>query len=79
MKLQLDTINKTITIEESINLDDFVTNLEELLPDGRWKEFTLLIAPIINWNPNPIIIDRYPVIQPPSYPWNTPVITCDGR
>lgn len=34
MKLQLDTTNKTIKIEELVNLQELTDALEKLLPDG---------------------------------------------
>ena len=42
MKIQLDTINKTIKIEEQVNLKELVKTLEKLLPKGLWKEFDLI-------------------------------------
>lgn len=73
MKLQLDTTNKTIQIEQDVNLQEMFDLLERLLPDGLWKEFTLIThqntmiinSPIVT----PIIIDRYPTY--PTYPWIT--------
>ena len=46
MKIQLDTINKTITIEEDTNLHDFYEQLNSLLPNGLWREFTLKVNKI---------------------------------
>lgn len=72
MKIQLDTKNKTISIDENVNLGDFLELLEELLPNGKWADFTLIAQTVINWNSNPIIIDRYPQpAQPYWQPWIT--------
>ena len=63
MKIQLDTINKTITIEEDVNLHDFYEELNGLLPGGLWREFTLKVAKIRDWN-NPITITPSTPINP---------------
>lgn len=80
MKLQLDTTNKIIKVEEKVNLGEFIELLEQqILPNGKWKEFTLETKTIINWT-NPVIIERdRPFIQPyvpPTYPPLQPWITC---
>lgn len=41
MKIELDTKNKTITIKEDINLHDLYEELNNILPDGKWREFDL--------------------------------------
>ena len=65
MKIQLDTENKTITIEEDIKLHDFHEQINTLLPGGLWREFTLKVGKIKKWK-NPI------VVNPPNttQPWN---------
>jgi hypothetical protein len=37
MKLQLDTENKTITIEEDVNLHEFYEQINSILPGGLRK------------------------------------------
>jgi hypothetical protein len=77
MKLQLDTTNKIIKIEEVINLGEFMEMLENLLPCDKWKEFKLETQTVINWN-NPIIIEPY--YPKPSIPWyDQPWITYDAN
>lgn len=49
MKIQLDTIRKTITIEEDVNLHDFYEQINDLLPSGLWREFTLKVTKIVEW------------------------------
>ena len=66
MKLQLDTTNKLIKVEETVNLGEFTEALERLLPDGKWKEFKLETSTVINWS-NPIVIEPYRPYNP--YPW----------
>jgi len=65
MRLQLDTVNKTIKVEGSVLLSELVTTLESMLPNNLWKKFTLEANVIIdNWS-RPIIIERQHV---PYYP-----------
>lgn len=63
MKIQLDTINKTITIEEDVNLHDFYEELNSLLPGGLWREFTLKVSRIKDWK-NPITVTPHTPINP---------------
>lgn len=63
MKIQLDTIKKTITIEEDVNLHDFYEQLNSLLPGGLWREFTLKITKITEWR-DPITITPHTPIGP---------------
>lgn len=76
MKLQIDTTNKTIRIEEPVNIGELMALLEKILPNSEWKEFSLEIKTIEHWvNPVPIIINPAPTINPyiptpgwPNYP-----------
>ena len=68
MRLQLDTDNKTITLEEDVKLGKLTDTLESLLPNGRWAEFTLLRNTVVNWQ-SPIIIEKYPEPTPYWQPW----------
>lgn len=65
MKIKLDIDNKIITLEESVGLETLFETLENLLPGGLWKKFTLQTNVINNWI-NPIVIKEYPVY--PSSP-----------
>lgn len=65
MKIQLDTTNKIVKIEESVNLNELFELLNKILPEV-WKEFKLEVNTTITWG-NPIIIEKYPIY--PSYPW----------
>ena len=72
MKIQLDTKNKTIKVEENINLKELVDFLDKILPK-EWQKFTLETQTIINnWN-NPIYIEK----QVPYYP--NPIWTCQNN
>jgi len=70
MKIQLDTIAKTIKIEEAVNLGELTTALEKLLPNGEWKEFKIEVNTTIAWT-NPIVIERPYHPNPWEYPWIT--------
>ena len=79
MKVQLDTTNKTIKLEQSIKLSELVKNLEKLLPKGEWKEFTLETNTVINNWHNPINVTprwRYYYWGQPWY--NTMTTTCQN-
>lgn len=69
MKIQLDTTAKTIKVEESVNLGEFIEALKKLLPKDKWMQFKLEAnTTILNWG-NPIIIQPYNY-----YPWGQPWI-----
>lgn len=67
MKLQLDTENKIIKIEETVNLGELFETLERLLPNGEWKSFKLDVHTTINWTQNPITFPYIP--YEPIKPW----------
>ena len=73
MKLQLDTTEKVIRIDEDVNLGELAESLERLLPFGKWKEFKLETSVQIEWT-NPFV-PIYPLPYP-TYPWIT---YCDTR
>jgi hypothetical protein len=66
MKIQLDTTNKTVKIEENVKVSKLIATLKKLLPED-WKEFTLETHTTINNWGSPYIIKEYPVC--PTYPW----------
>lgn len=72
MKLQLDTTNKTIKIEERINLKELFEVLSKLLPNNEWKEFDLETSTtIIGWH-DPVVVP-YPIpVNPAQNPWSQP-------
>lgn len=67
MKLQIDTKNKTIKVDEEVNLGELSEVLLKLFPKLEWKEYKLV--------PNIVIQEKtlYPDTNPltPS-PWTTP-------
>lgn len=82
MKFQIDTTQKTIKIEEEVNLGELFEKLEIMFPNQLWKEYKLEVSVITNWT-NPIIITNpptypyYPTTQPYYLPYWT--ITSDGQ
>jgi hypothetical protein len=68
MRLQLDTKEKVIRLEESVNLAEFFENIKKLLHDGSWEEYRLETNCTINWT-TPIVVKEYPYW--PTYPWIT--------
>ena len=68
MKMQLDTTNKTIKIEENVKISKLIEVLKQMLPTD-WKNFTLEThTTIVNWN-EPYIIREYPRRQWFESPW----------
>lgn len=87
MKIKLDTEKKILSIEEQVNIGDLIDMLENMLPNGLWREFKLEVVVINNWT-NPILVKEYPVypstpnplpFQPyaPIQPYPNPISPCD--
>ena len=74
MKIQLDTIDKTITIEEDVNLHDFYEQINSILPGGLWREFTLKVTKIVEWRepitPHTPINPYQPIGVPNTNPYD---------
>ena len=73
MKLQLDTKEKVIRLEESINLGEFVDAIEQIFPNKVWREYRLETNCTIQWI-NPVTVPIYPYTpytNPYPYPWIT--------
>lgn len=79
MKLQINTTDKTIKIEESVNVYEFFQMIQNLFPNNLWKDFKLETNVINNWS-NPIIIKEYPIYPVNPFPYNPPYnptwVTC---
>jgi len=72
MKIQIDTIARTIKLDEAVLLSDLIQTLDGMFPDKMWMGFKLITNMVISWRQSPIIIDRpYPWVQPYTYPWIT--------
>ena len=68
MKFQLDTTNKTIKIDGSVNIEELLEVLKKILPNGEWKQFLLESNTTIAWE-SPISIPYYPYYPTTPYPW----------
>lgn len=84
MKLQVNTEEKTIVLEESIELDKLFETVKKLFPENEWKKYKLEPKIIQSWN-NPIVIDRFPTYPLPWWnqffyvtPPSSPTITYDS-
>lgn len=71
MKIQLDTTNKTIKLEDNVSLKEFVSKIKKLLPNNEWQQFTLETNTTITYWSNPIIFKTYPLWErePLTRPW----------
>jgi len=83
MRIQIDTVLRTIKIEEKTNLGELIKSLEVMFPNDLWKQFDLEVTVINTWT-NPIVIKGYPYnpyvpYTSPDLPWwhQQPIITCD--
>ena len=72
MKIQIDTNEKMIAVEQDVNLNEFLKAVRKLFPNGEWKDYSLKTEVIINWS-NPIYIEKWEPYVPysPYYPWIT--------
>lgn len=61
MKLQIDTVKKTIVLEESVNLDEFFREIRSLLEPEELIEYTMQVGFVQNLPPT---------ITYPNYLWN---------
>ena len=71
MKIQLDTVAKTIKVEGNINMGELIANLDKILPK-IWKEYELQSqTTIVNWS-SPIYIEKHwPYYPSPIWVSNT--------
>lgn len=67
MKLQIDTVAKTITLEQSAKITELLSVVKKLFPHDEWKEYALqAVVTIYNWH-NPVYIPftfTNPIIEP---------------
>ena len=52
MKIQIDFTAKIIKIESNVNFGEFVTKLQEMLPD--WKDYSIYTNTTIEWREFPV-------------------------
>tara|TARA_X000001382_G_scaffold83970_1_gene59431 strand:- start:1335 stop:1595 length:261 start_codon:yes stop_codon:yes gene_type:complete len=78
MKIQIDTKEKVIRLEDKANARELFDFLAKIFPNGEWEDFDLeAIAVINNWS-NPIIFREPEPIPYTPYPHH-PVITCSDN
>ena len=81
MKIQIDTDNKTIKLEDNISLNELFKKIKKLFPDNEWKEYKLETNTTIQTCYNPIKyieIEKYKDPIYPPYPWITCETTCES-
>ena len=72
MKLQIDTVAKTIKLEQSAKITEILSIVKKLLPND-WKDYSLeATETIYNWS-NPIYVPQ-PIIPM----WELPSTICDA-
>ena len=77
MKLQIDTENKTIKVDQNVLFSDLLKVLNKLLPK-EWKNYTLESnTTIYSWYPH--YTYYYPTIEPIKWELTNGSVTCDGR
>lgn len=61
MILNIDTENKTIGINESVNLKDLFDVLQELFPENKWHDYSLDVINnnFVEYEP-PYVFDKSP-------------------
>jgi len=78
MKLQLDTVAKTIRLEEAAILGEFFAAIDLMFPDDAWKEFKIETNTIINWS-SPVVINPFTPYVPWNQPWYTSTQVSNGN
>jgi len=53
MKLQIDTGEKVIKVEEKVNLGEFIQTLKKIFPRGDWRNYSIDCNNTITWAPYP--------------------------
>ena len=89
MKLEINTQERKIRLLEEVNIGELFTFLEEILPDLKWREYSIE-GSVTYYSSNPIVInpkDLTPPFQPytpvspyyPNYPWITYCTSSTGE
>ena len=71
MKLQINSTHKIIKLEEQVNLGELFTFLEEILPDLKWREYSLQQP--VSW----VYYPYHTYTLPPTFPPYD--ITCENN
>lgn len=66
MKLQIDTVAKTIKVDENVKFKELIKVLKKMFPD-TWDDYSLVGNEVIYWyNPIP-----WTYVNPQPLPWIT--------
>jgi len=72
MKIQIDTTEKVIRVEEKVNLGTLYNYLRKFFPNNEWKKYSIDAHTTIQWAPYypyvPIYVERP---YNPYVPWIT--------
>ena len=84
MKLEINIQERKIRLLEEVNIGELFTFLEEILPDLKWREYSIegnsnndygypvIVTPVVpNYTPNTPYNPIGPNYPNPSYPWVT--------
>lgn len=80
MIIQIDTDRKTVSVDCSVILGDFIDTISKMLPDGLWKSFTLIQNATIEIRTTPMPIQH--IQSPPWYqpePWTGQQVWCGDQ
>lgn len=74
MKLQIDTVAKTIKIDQTVKIKELIDVLDKLLPK-EWKDYSIETGSVIYWPSYQLIKYNWPQIHNPGT-WTPFEITC---
>jgi len=79
MKIQIDTTEKVIRVEEKVNLGTLYNYLRKFFPNNEWKKYSIDAHTVIQWGqPWYIYVDRpYKPYQPWITWYGSDVVTLD--
>lgn len=67
MKLEINTHERKIRVLENANLGELFAFLEEILPDLKWREYSIEGNTVIKWQKSPVVTFT-PASIPKFYP-----------
>ena len=78
MKLQIDTLAKTIKVDETVKIVELIKVIKKLLPD-EWQSYSLETGITFNWyNPIPWYYNQ-PWTLPAAPAFDPYKVTCDNN
>ena len=73
MRININSTEKIIRLEEQVNLGELFTFLEEILPDLKWREYSIEGNVVYNVS-NPIVVNPN-YLTPPFSPYTPNPVT----